>query len=43
MQGYSKGSMGPSITVHFNGYVGDCMQGYSKGIEWPFMPVHYNG
>jgi hypothetical protein len=43
MQGYSKGSVGPFITVHFNGYVEASMQGYNKGSVGPFMMVHYNG
>jgi hypothetical protein len=33
MLGYSKGSKGPSITVHYNGYVEASMKGYSKGGE----------
>jgi hypothetical protein len=28
MQIYSKGSLGASITVHYNGYVEASMQGY---------------
>jgi hypothetical protein len=30
MQGYSKGSLGPSITVHIYGRLEASMQGYSK-------------
>jgi hypothetical protein len=33
MQGYSKGSVWPLITVHYNGLVGAYMQGYSK-VVW---------
>jgi hypothetical protein len=43
MQGYSKGSVGPFILVHYNGLVEASMQGYSKGSVGPFIPVHYNG
>jgi hypothetical protein len=43
MQGYSKGSMGPSITVHYNGQVEASMQGYSKGSLGPSITVYYNG
>jgi hypothetical protein len=43
MQGNRKGSLGPSITVHYNGYLEAFMQGYSKGIFGPFITVHYNG
>jgi hypothetical protein len=43
MHSYSKGSKGPSITVHYNGYVVSFMQGYSKGSKWPSTMVHFNG
>jgi hypothetical protein len=43
MQGYSKVSLGPSITVHYNGYVEAYMRGYSKGSLGPSITVHYNG
>jgi hypothetical protein len=43
MQGYSKGSMGPFMTVDNNGKVDASMQGYSKGSMGPFMTVHNNG
>jgi hypothetical protein len=35
MQGYSKGTVGPYISVHFNVYVVYIMQGYGKGIVGP--------
>jgi hypothetical protein len=31
MQGYSNGSLGPSITEHYHGYVEASMQGNSEG------------
>jgi hypothetical protein len=43
MQGFSKGSKGPYITVHYNGYIEASMQGYSRGTEEPSLTVHYNG
>jgi hypothetical protein len=43
MQGYGKRSLGPSITVHYNGLVEVYMQGYIKGSEGPSLTVHYNG
>jgi hypothetical protein len=43
MQGYSKGSVGPSISVHYNGYLEASMQGYNKGSVGRSIPVHYNG
>jgi hypothetical protein len=43
MQGYSKGSLGPYITVHYIGYVVASNQGYSKGSLGPSITVHYNG
>jgi hypothetical protein len=43
MQGYRKGSKGPFITVHYNGYLEAYMQGYTKGSKVPFITVHYNG
>jgi hypothetical protein len=43
MQGYSVASLGPSITVHYNGLVEASLQGYNKGSEGPFITVHYNG
>jgi hypothetical protein len=42
MQGYSKGSLGPFMLVHYNGYVETYMQTYSKGSLGPFMLVYYN-
>jgi hypothetical protein len=43
MQGYSKGSKGPFIPVHYNGLVEASMQGYNRGSVGPLIPVHYNG
>jgi hypothetical protein len=43
MQGYSKGNVGPFITVRYNGYIEAAMQGYSKGSMGPSITVHYNG
>jgi hypothetical protein len=43
MQGYSKGSVGPSITVHYNGYVEASILGYSKRNMGPFILVQHNG
>jgi hypothetical protein len=37
MQGYSKGSVGPFMTVHYNGYVEAFIKGYNKGSVVPFM------
>jgi hypothetical protein len=42
MQGYSKGSMGPFMTVHNNGKEEASMQGYSKGSLGTIMTVHIN-
>jgi hypothetical protein len=43
MQGYTKVSVGPSITVHYNGKVEASIQGYIKGSVGPFITDHYNG
>jgi hypothetical protein len=43
MQGYSKGSVGPFIPVHYNGSLEASMQGYFKGSVGPLIQVHYNG
>jgi hypothetical protein len=43
MMGYNKDSVGPSITVHFIGYVEASMQGYSKGSLGPSIMGYYNG
>jgi hypothetical protein len=43
MQGYNKGSMGPSITVNYNLEVEACIQGYSKGSMGLAIKFHYNG
>jgi hypothetical protein len=43
MQGYCKGSVGPFIPTHFNGFVEASMQGYSKGSVGPFILDHYDG
>jgi hypothetical protein len=37
MQGYSKVSLRPIITVHYNGYVVASMQDYRKESLGPFM------
>jgi hypothetical protein len=37
MQGYIKGSLGPSITDHYKGYLKAFMQGYSKGSVGPAL------
>jgi hypothetical protein len=42
MQGSCKDSVGPSITVHYNGKVEASMQCYSKGSVGPSITVHYN-
>jgi hypothetical protein len=42
MQGYSKGSVLPFKTVHFNDYVEAFIQGYSMGIVLPQKTVYYN-
>jgi hypothetical protein len=43
MQGYSKGSVGPSILVLYKGYLDASMQGYNKGSMGRSITVHYNG
>jgi hypothetical protein len=43
MEGYSKGSVGPTVTVHYNGKVEAFMQGYSKGSVGFSITIHYNG
>jgi hypothetical protein len=43
MQGYSNGSLGPFVTVQYNGSVEASKEGYSKGSLEPFITVHYNG
>jgi hypothetical protein len=43
MQGYRKVSLGPSITMHYNGYVDAYMQGYSKGRVGKSIMVYCNG
>jgi hypothetical protein len=35
--------MGPSITVHYNGYVDTSMQGNSGSSVGPAINVRYNG
>jgi hypothetical protein len=40
MQGYSKGSVGPFMTVHYNAYVEVSKQGYNNGSLGPFITVH---
>jgi hypothetical protein len=42
MQGYSKGSVEPFVTVHYNGQVEASMEGYSKGSVGPLITVHFN-
>jgi hypothetical protein len=43
MQGYSKGSKGPFITVDYNDNLEAYMQGYNKCSKVPFITFHYNG
>jgi hypothetical protein len=43
MQGYSKGTMVPFITVYYNVEEESTMQGYSKGSQENLITVHYNG
>jgi hypothetical protein len=43
MQGYNKGSVGPYITVDYNGKIEAPMKGYSKGTLGPSITVHYIG
>jgi hypothetical protein len=42
MQGYSEGSLGPSITFRYNGYLDASMRGYSKGSLGTSITVYYN-
>jgi hypothetical protein len=43
MQGNIKGSMGPFIAVHYNGFLKASVQGYSKVSVGPLITVHYHG
>jgi hypothetical protein len=43
MQCYSQVSMGPSMTVQYNGYVEASMQGYIEGSVGYSIMVQYNG
>jgi hypothetical protein len=43
MQGYSKGSLGPFLPVHYNGLLEVCMQVYNNGSVGLFITVYYNG
>jgi hypothetical protein len=43
MQGYNEGSLGPFITVRYNGNLEASMQGYSMGSFGPSITVRYNG
>jgi hypothetical protein len=43
MQGYSKGSKGSSIMVHYNFYVEASTQGHRKRSVEYSIRVHYNG
>jgi hypothetical protein len=43
MQGYSKGSLGPSIMVRYNTYVEASMHGYCKGSLGPSITAQDNG
>jgi hypothetical protein len=43
MKGYINGSIGSSITVHYNAYIEASMQGYSNGSFGSSITVHYNG
>jgi hypothetical protein len=42
MLAYSKDSVGPYITEHYNGYVEASMQGCCKGSLVPSVTGHYN-
>jgi hypothetical protein len=42
MHGYSNGSVGPYMMVHYNVKVEASVQGYTKGSVGPFITVHYN-
>jgi hypothetical protein len=42
MQGYSKGNLGPLLTVYYNGKEEAYMQGCSKGIVGLSITVHFN-
>jgi hypothetical protein len=43
MLAYSKGSVVPFKTVHYNGYVEASMHGYNNCTVGPLKTVHYNG
>jgi hypothetical protein len=43
MYGCSKGSVWPSITVHYNVLLDASMHGYNKGRLGPSLTVHYKG
>jgi hypothetical protein len=43
MQSYIKGSVGPFMTVQYNGLLEAYMQGYNMGSMGLFMTVHYYG
>jgi hypothetical protein len=43
MKSYINSSDGPSITVHYNGYVEAYMLGYYTGSVVPYITVHFNG
>jgi hypothetical protein len=43
MQGYTKGSVGPFITVRYNGHVGAFIQGYSKVSVGTLIALYFNG
>jgi hypothetical protein len=43
MQVYNEGSLGPSLTVHYNVYVEASMLFYSKGSLGPSIMIRYNG
>jgi hypothetical protein len=43
MQGYIKGNLGTSLTLHYNGKLEASMKGYSKGSVEPSIKVRYNG
>jgi hypothetical protein len=43
MQGYSTGSLGHCITVHYNGCIEASIREYNKGRMGPSITLHYNG
>jgi hypothetical protein len=43
MEGYTKGCVGPTISVYYNRTVVVSLQGYCKGSVGPSIMAHYNG